>query len=556
MGGAPPLAQRLPPAPPAGPPQRFPLPRSAAAAQRPPAGPTPHAWTSASRPRPPLFTLPAHHHARHALGPPASPPDAYLRHFAATRHTRDITSVIMEYWLRWAPARRAALGPALTTCLPRPPPLRNLRPRSIAPWGTAPARHRPLCPCARPYHGPQTVPAGTAVLTNQSPRGGARGARPQNGPPLTNSVGILTPCGACLRAGPSAIAARNDGSPGGGLALHRAPAAKLAAAAPPNPAAPLDGYCAPPAPPPPIGEAAVVVVVAAAAAAAASAAPADAAPVDSAADRLGRLPSGDRLRSAARPPAAVVLPLSKNRGVHLSFTPRPAAATYAPPVHGTTCAGNKLPNSDGPLILRRPARAGPTIGGHRPALGQTHWTWASWLHARGQGHHNPYSKPRPSLCCLAAQLSPARHEEECRPLHAMVSSSRHLLHALGTGVLVLGHAANLPLPTSRQSATALALSLRISESLTKPHLVTGPRPDQRRRDPVKQPRPGQDAAPFAKRPPGPCTSSFSHPPLRSTQGPILPRCAHRCAPPPPLLRQTPHGSMNVITLSRLIIHTI
>ena len=183
---------------------------------------------------------------------------------------------------------------------PQAPPLRNLRPRSIAPWGTAPARHRPLCPCARPYHGPQTVPAGPAVLTNQSPRGGAHGARPQNGPPRTNSVGILTPCGACLRAGPSAIAARNDGSPGGGLALHRAPAAKLAAAAPPNPAAPLDGSCAPPAPPPPIGEAAVVVVAAAAAAAAASAAPADAAPVDSAADRLGRLPSGDRLRSTLR----------------------------------------------------------------------------------------------------------------------------------------------------------------------------------------------------------------------------------------------------------------
>ena len=123
MGGAPPLAQRLPPAPPARPPQRFPLPRSAAATQRPPAGPTPHAWTSAARPRPPLFTLPAHHHARRALGPPASPPDAYLRRFAATRHTRDITSVIMEYWLRWAPAR---LLPSAQR-LPPFPALRLLR---------------------------------------------------------------------------------------------------------------------------------------------------------------------------------------------------------------------------------------------------------------------------------------------------------------------------------------------------------------------------------------------------------------------------------------------
>jgi hypothetical protein len=105
--GAPPLAQRLPPALLVGPaPRTLPAPRSAAAAQRPLAGPTPRAWSSASRSRPPLPACPAHHHARRAPGLPASPPDVDLRRLAAAarkgtsspsaRRTRDINPVIME----------------------------------------------------------------------------------------------------------------------------------------------------------------------------------------------------------------------------------------------------------------------------------------------------------------------------------------------------------------------------------------------------------------------------------------------------------------------------
>jgi hypothetical protein len=82
----------------------------------------------ASLARLPLPACPAHHHARRALGSLASPPDVYSRSPAvaarkgtsglpSARRSWDTTSGIMEDWLRWS--RRAALGPALTTCPPR-----------------------------------------------------------------------------------------------------------------------------------------------------------------------------------------------------------------------------------------------------------------------------------------------------------------------------------------------------------------------------------------------------------------------------------------------------
>jgi hypothetical protein len=67
---------------------------------------------------------------------------------------------------------------------------------------------RPLCPCARPYHGPSHMSADLAVLLDQSSSRRGEGPAPQNGPPRTTSVVTLTPCGTCPRAGPSASIAR------------------------------------------------------------------------------------------------------------------------------------------------------------------------------------------------------------------------------------------------------------------------------------------------------------------------------------------------------------
>ncbi len=67
---------------------------------------------------------------------------------------------------------------------------------------------RPLCPCARPYHGPSHVPTDLAALSDQSSSRRGEGLASQNGPPRTTSVVSLTPCGTCPRAGPSASFAR------------------------------------------------------------------------------------------------------------------------------------------------------------------------------------------------------------------------------------------------------------------------------------------------------------------------------------------------------------
>ena len=55
------------------------------------------------------------------------------------------------------------------------------------------------------------------------------------------------------------------------------------------------------------------------------------------------------------------------------FTCRPPPGKRRPPTHhsrtGSPTPGHRLLTSDSPLILRRPARVGPTVGGHHPALG-------------------------------------------------------------------------------------------------------------------------------------------------------------------------------------------
>jgi hypothetical protein len=137
------------------------------------------------------------------------------------------------------------------------------------------------------------------------------------------------PAAPARAARPGTIAARNDGSPGGGLAPRRAPAAELAVAAPPpDPAAALDGAGAPLAPPPPpVGEAAAAAAAAADAAAAAPAAPADPASDDSAADQLGRLSAGDRPRPSLRRAA-------RGRGAPAQRARRgrpPSSALQSPP---------------------------------------------------------------------------------------------------------------------------------------------------------------------------------------------------------------------------------
>ena len=212
--------------------------------------------------------------------------------------------------------------------------------------------------------------------------------------------------------------------------------------------------------------------------------------------------------NAARPQGRLLLRSAPRPDQRHAHGPAPCGLGCRPPLDGTP--SRALCTGPSGIVSRRllAPPCGRRFQRHQLAVRATH-----------PGHHPRHHGGLVVHQHVARPLASASPGPCSRPYPGPLSKNRAV------------HLSSTPrvLPAPRQSTTAIATSLRSSESLDQASPGRGTRPDQRRSAPVTQPRPG----------PGPGRCTFRQTPLGTLYLLILPSPApiHLGAAPRPLCAQ-------------------